>query len=104
MDQGTSLGNVFKGSSLNPELSDVFFFSFDGNSVSSNDFSNDSFTDEIFDFDAFVVGGDEDVDGEMVISLSHSEFVAYSDTSDHVSYVGDNGSDGTFLLSGTEPH
>ena len=76
----------------------------DGNTFFGLDSSNKSFTNEVLDFDWFLIGIDEQVDGEMGSSTSHLEFETISHTLNHISNVGENGGNGTFLLSGGEPH
>jgi hypothetical protein len=89
---------------LNPDLIFFLFFSGDGDSFKSVDFSNQFFSNEIFDFDGVVSVDDIGLDGEMGISVSHFEFVSLGDSSDHISDVGGDGGDGAFLFSGSEPH
>ena len=40
----------------------------------------------------------------MCVGVSHFEFVAFGDSSDHVLYVGGDGGHRALLLSGSEPH
>ena len=96
--------DVFERGSLHPNLVFFLFFSCNGDSFKCINFSNQFFSDEIFDFDCFVSVDDVGLDGEMCISVSHFEFVAWGDSSDHISDVGGDGGDGAFLFSGSEPH
>jgi len=98
------LWDIFERGSLDPNLIFFLFFSGDGDTFKSIDFSNQFFSNEIFDFDRVVSIDNISLDGEMCISISHFEFVSLGDSSDHISDMSGNGGDGAFLFSGSEPH
>jgi len=92
-------GDVVQVVTFNDEFILHFFSSGDLNAGEHLDLSDDLFTQEVFDFEACIVVGDEGVDGEMGIGESHLELVTLGDTVDHVSDLGSNGGNAGLLLS-----
>ena len=85
-------------------MSNIFFISFNCYSFSNLDFSCKFFSDKVLDFDLLLITTDQNVNGEVRLSLSHSKFKTLSDTFNHISNVRNNCDDLTLLFSSTEPH
>ena len=61
-------------------------------------------TQEVFDFDLFLVLGNDGSDGEMSMYKSHLVAETLGDTNDHVANEGLDSGDGTSLSVGSIPH
>jgi hypothetical protein len=103
MDLTAREGDIVQIVSFDDEFILHFFLSGDLDAGEHLDLSDDLFTQEVLDFEACIVVGDEGVDGEMGIGESHLESVTSSDTGDHVSDLRADGGNASLLLSLGQP-
>jgi hypothetical protein len=86
------------------ELGGFLLVFLDGHTFLGLDFSENTFTDKVLDFECFLVLVHKQVDGEMGGCASHFKFEAFGHTSDHVSDMRVDGGNSAFLLSSGKPH
>jgi len=103
VDLSAGKRNVVQVGSFDDKFILDFFLSGDLDTFEHVDLSDDLFTQEVLDFDGFVVVADEGVDGEMGISESHFISVTLGNTVHHVSDLRRDGGNTGLLLSLAHP-